>query len=234
MSTIAIIPARGGSKRIPRKNIKPFLGKPILAYAVQTALAAKCFEEVMVSTDDPEIAEIARQFGANVPFLRSSTTAHDTATTLEVLREVIAGYRSAQSSFDALCCIYPTAALTEPDCLRNGYAKLLADPSASCALPVVEYGTPIQRAFFKENERIRLAQPEHCLTRSQDLPKAYHDAGQWYWIRTDALSNPEFQILGPASVPIVVDIFGVQDIDTETDWRLAEMKFTSREQNRSV
>jgi pseudaminic acid cytidylyltransferase len=234
MNCIAIIPARGGSKRIPRKNIKPFLGKPILAYAIETARASGCFQEIMVSTEDAEIAEIAQQFGAAVPFLRSETTAHDTATTLEVLREVIAGYRSAQSAFDALCCIYPTAALTEPDSLRDGYAKLLADPSASCALPVVEYGTPIQRALFAEDGRIRLVQPEHCLTRSQDLPRSYHDAGQWYWMRTNALADPGFQILGPASVPIVVDAFSVQDIDTETDWRFAEMKFMLRTDNRSA
>ena len=225
MKSIAIIPARGGSKRIPRKNIRPFLGRPILDYTVQTALESGSFDEVMVSTDDAEIAEAARKAGAQVPFLRSAATSTDQSITLDVIREVIGNYRAAGREFDLFCCIYPTAVLTRPETLREGREKLLADPAAACVVPVVRFGYPIQRALYEQDGRIHMFQPEHCHTRSQDLVKSYHDAGQWYWIRTSALNDPQFKILWTSSAPLVVGEMDVQDIDNEEDWQMAELKY---------
>lgn len=228
MKSIAIIPARGGSKRIPRKNIRPFLGVPILARVVRTALDSGCFDEVMVSTDDAEIAEIAANAGASVPFMRSAETSTDHAVTLDVLREVISGYRAQGTEFGTLCCIYPTAVLTRAESLREGKEKLLARPAPRCVLPVVPYGHPVQRALYEESGRIHMLQPEHCRTRSQDLVKCYHDAGQWYWMWSDALDDPAFQILGPGSAPVICGEMDVQDVDNEIDWELAELKYRLR------
>ncbi|MEI6713237.1 MAG: pseudaminic acid cytidylyltransferase [Verrucomicrobiota bacterium] len=228
MSAIAIIPARGGSKRIPRKNVKSFMGKPIIAYVIETALASGCFEEVMVSTDDEEIADISRSFGATIPFMRSADNSNDQAITLNVLKEVIGEYQKQQRVFEQLCCIYPTAVLSRAESLISGQTKLLSDPGAACAFPVVQYSYPIQRALYEANGRVHMFQPEHGNTRSQDLQKSYHDAGQWYWMRTAAIFEPGFTIIGPASMPVIVDEMEVQDIDNETDWRMAELKYGLR------
>jgi pseudaminic acid cytidylyltransferase len=228
MSAIAIIPARGGSKRIPRKNIRQFMGKPVLAYVIETALASGCFTEVMVSTDDPEISDVARSFGASVPFMRSPANSDDQAITLNVLREVIGTYNSHGQQFELLCCLYPTAVLSRPESLVSGKAKLLSEPDAICAFPVVQYGHPIQRALYEKDGRVHMFHPEHCNTRSQDLQKCYHDAGQWYWIRSAALADPKFSIISPGATPIILDEMEVQDIDNETDWRMAELKFGLR------
>lgn len=225
MKSIAIIPARGGSKRIPRKNIRPFLGVPILARVVGTALKSGCFDEVMVSTDDAEIAEIAVKAGASVPFMRSAETSTDHAVTLDVLREVISQYHSLGIRFATLCCIYPTAVLSRAESLRKGKEKLLTEPVPRCVLPVVPYGHPVQRALYEEGGRIHMLQPEHCRTRSQDLVKCYHDAGQWYWMWSDVLEDPSFQILGPDSAPVFCTEMEVQDVDNEIDWELAELKY---------
>ncbi|MEQ1748222.1 MAG: pseudaminic acid cytidylyltransferase [Prosthecobacter sp.] len=225
MKSIAIIPARGGSKRIPRKNIKPFLERPIISYVIQTALESGCFDVVMVSTDDEEIADIARTHGAEVPFMRSAENSTDQAITLYAIREAIEGYRKIGQEFDLLSCIYPTAVLTRPESLRDGKARLIDDPGVLCVLPMVRYSYPIQRAVYEKDGRIHMFQPEHCLTRSQDLVKSYHDAGQWYWIRTPAISAPDFKIIWTSSAPVIVDEMEVQDIDDESDWSMAELKY---------
>jgi N-acylneuraminate cytidylyltransferase len=225
MTNLAIIPARGGSKRIPRKNIRAFHGTPIVCHVIRTARECGVFAEVMVSTDDEEIAGIARDCGASVPFMRSAATAGDNATTLEVLREVVAGYRDAAQAFDALCCVYPTAVLTQPATLRSGWDLLQQNSEAACVLGVVPFGHPAQRALVVRNGRLHMLLPQHVHSRTQDLERTYHDAGQWYWLRTDALRDPGFRILGPTAVPVVLDAREVQDIDTEQDWALAEAKY---------
>ncbi|HSD68811.1 MAG TPA: pseudaminic acid cytidylyltransferase [Woeseiaceae bacterium] len=225
MTNLAIIPARGGSKRIPRKNIRPFHGQPVIAHVIRTALECGAFAEVMVSTEDEEIAGIAKKHGARVPFMRSATTAGDLATTVDVLREVIADYRKAGREFDTLCCIYPTAALTRTATLLSGQKLLQATADAACVLGVVPFEHPVQRALLIRNGKLQMLQPEHAHTRTQDLEATYHDAGQWYWIRTAALREPNFRILGPTARPLVLDALEAQDIDTEQDWALAEAKF---------
>ena len=231
MSALCIIPARGGSKRIPRKNIRPFNGRPILTYAVDAARESGCFDEIMVSTDDEEIARIGHDAGAQVPFLRSPETSNDHAEFVTVLLEVIEKYRTAGRTFDYLCCIYPTAALTQAAAIRDGYSKLTAEPSLSCVLPVVAFGYPIQRAVHITNGRLQMFQPENYHARSQDLQKAYHDAGQWYWLRTEKL-HPKIQMLGQDTAGVVVSEADVQDIDNEDDWRMAELKYQMRQQAR--
>ena len=233
MSAVAIIPARGGSRRIPGKNIRAFHGRPILAYAVRAARDSGLFDEVMVSTDDDRIASVARECGAAVPFRRSAAAAGDHATTLDVLREVIAAYRARDREFEALCCLYPTAALTDAGTLRAGQALLAANRGADCVVPVVRYGHPIQRAFAIQDGRLALLRPESASARSQDLEPAYHDAGQWYWMRTRRLDHPEFSILGAGSVPMVLEAMRVQDIDNEDDWALAEAKYALWQRSRS-
>ncbi|MGQ0429828.1 MAG: pseudaminic acid cytidylyltransferase [Gammaproteobacteria bacterium] len=226
MNAIAIIPARGGSRRIPRKNLRGFHGQPILGYSIRTAHDCGLFAEIMVSTENDEIAEIARGFGATIPFRRSPATAGDFATTLDVLREVIAGYRAQGRQFETLCCLYPTAVLTDPETLKAGYTLLSHSRDAACVVPVVRYGHPVQRALAIRGGRLAPLQPEFTSTRSQDLEPTYHDAGQWYWMRTRTLDDPDFAILGPATVPLVLDAMQVQDIDDEQDWAMAEAKYT--------
>lgn len=223
-SSLCIIPARGGSKRIPRKNIRSFCGQPIISHVIATALAAECFNEVMVSTDDDEIAEVARVAGARVPFKRSAETSGDHADTLSVLCEVIAQYRIGGRDFEFCCCIYPTAVLTRPENLREARETLRADPDLAYVVPVMPFSYPIQRAVAVESGRMRMFHPEHYSSRSQDLPKAYHDAGQWYWFRT-ALMRSGLPILGPRSGAVLISEMDAQDIDNEDDWRIAELKF---------
>lgn len=226
-SSLCIIPARGGSKRIPRKNIRPFCGQPIIAHVIATALAADCFDEVMVSTDDDEIAEVALAAGAQVPFKRSPETSGDHADTLSVLCEVTEQYRLRGWDFEVCCCIYPTAVLTRPENLRAGREILAADSDLAYVVPVMPFSYPIQRGVAVESGRLRMFHPEHYASRSQDLPKAYHDAGQWYWFRT-ALMRSGVPILGPRSGALPISEMDAQDIDNEDDWRLAELKFMMR------
>jgi pseudaminic acid cytidylyltransferase len=234
MTNLAIIPARGGSKRIPRKNIRPFQGQPIIGHVIRTARECGAFAEVMVSTEDDEIAGISRKYGASIPFMRSATTASDTATTLDVLREVVTCYREAGREFEALCCLYPTAVLTQPATLRSGWELLQKNTDAACVLGVVPFEHPAQRALVVRNGKLQMLQPEHAHTRTQDLEPTFHDAGQWYWLRTAALRDPDFRILGPTAVPVVLDALEAQDIDTEQDWDLAEAKFDLLLKGRSL
>ena len=223
MANLCIIPARGGSKRIPRKNIKPFLGKPIIAYSIEVALGCGLFKEVMVSTDDTEIAEVAIQYGAKVPFMRSSENANDYATTREVLLEVAEAYAGQNQLFDAICCLYPTAPLVRQEDLIKGYELLRSDGFES-VFPVVAFSYPIQRSLIVEQGSVRMAQPEFSQSRSQDLPKRYHDAGQWYWMKHSALIQYS-SLFTPHSGAVELDEMTVQDIDNQTDWKLAELKY---------
>lgn len=224
MRNLAIIPARGGSKRIPRKNIRDFLGKPIIAYSIETALESGLFEEVMVSTDNEEIATVAKNYGAVVPFLRSEETASDYASTVEVLIEVLESYEKFGEVFKYGCCIYPTAPLLKMECLENGL-KILKKESFNIVLPVVEYTYPIQRSLnLSQNGKISMKWPEYLNSRSQDLSSSYHDAGQFYWFTVESLRN-EKSLFSINSGAMVLPSLHVQDIDTEEDWKLAELKF---------
>jgi len=219
MGNLAVIPARGGSKRIPGKNIRPFLGEPIIAYPIRTALSSGLFDEVMVSTDDDAIARTALQFGATVPFRRSAERANDTAVLAEVVREVIDRYVESGRVFDAVCCILPTAPLMTVPFLQQGLQLLQRDSTIDSVRPVVRFSYPIQRAVRLQGDRVEMFWPEHRLTRSQDLEPAFHDAGQFYWMRLpQGLSGEQraaFEIPERYS----------QDIDTEEDWMIAEAKF---------
>jgi len=221
MARLAIIPARGGSKRIPRKNIKNFHGKPIIAYSIEAALKSGLFDEVMVSTDDEEIKIISLEYGAKVPFLRSENTSNDTATTLEVIREVLESYKKEDRTFDEVCCIYPTAPLMKSSHLTAGL-DLLENEIAS-VFPVVPFSFPILRSLkVDEDNFVSMNWPEYSQTRSQDLPAAYHDAGQWYWLRPELISD---SLYSDNSKVIILSEMEVQDIDNESDWKMAEVKW---------
>ena len=222
-NAIAIIPARGGSKRIPRKNIKSFLGKPIIAYSIEAALSSKLFDVVMVSTDDDEIAEISKQHGATVPFYRSNETATDQAGTVDVLVEVLEKYAHLQNHFEYGCCIYPCAPFITPQSLTNAYQKM-TDHGFDAVFPVVPYSTPIQRAFKFENDKLELFYPENLMIRSQDLQPAYFDSGQFYFFKTNSLLLKKRIVTDNASAVIITDL-QAQDIDNESDWQLAEIKY---------
>lgn len=221
MSKLCIIPARGGSKRIPRKNVKAFLGKPILLYSIETAIDSGLFDEVMVSTDDSEIAGLARQALASVPFMRSPERSGDYATTMEVILEVLEKYRELGKAFDYVCCMYPTAPFARPEHLREGLNKMLNE-QLKTTFPVVSFSYPVWRGLKQEDGLIKMIWPEHITTRSQDLETVYHDAGQWYWLNmTQGLD----QVFTDRSGAIVLDDLSVQDIDTPEDWRVAELKY---------
>lgn len=221
---IAIIPARAGSKRIPKKNIKNFLGKPIISYAIEAAIKSNLFETVMVSTDSDEIKNIALSCGAEVPFLRSKKNSDDYATTIDVIEEVINRYDKIGNNFEYSCCIYPTAPFTTPTRLRFFYEKL-KEKDFDCIFPILEYSHPIQRSLklIVENN-IEMVHPENLVTRSQDLEKRYHDAGQFYWFVPDKLI-PAKKLWTENTGGIVINPLEAQDIDNLDDWKLAELKY---------
>lgn len=221
--TIAIIPARGGSKRIERKNIKPFLNVPIIKYSIDAAFGARCFDEIMVSTDDKEIAEIAIRFGANVPFYRSQKTSHDYAMTAEVIKEVVREYARLGLKFEFLCCLYPTAPLVTPLKLKEALS-LLQNSDADCVLPVTRFSYPVQRSLKIENGLVKMYWPENYNKRSQDLEPIYHDCGQFYCMRTERLLTQK-KLYTECTIPFEIDESEVQDIDSEEDWKIAEMKY---------
>lgn len=220
---IAIITARGGSKRIPKKNIKEFCGKPIIAYSIRAALDSEIFDEVMVSTDSEEIAEIARAYGAKVPFMRSAKTSDDFATTADVLMEVLERYQEMDRTFDVMSCIYPTAPFVTPQKLQSAYDTLKKE-QAVMAMPVVAFSYPPQRSYILQGNMLEMKWKENYNKRSQDLEKMYHDAGQFYMYQVDAFVRLKGQMT-ESIVPVIVDEMEVQDIDNETDWKLAEMKY---------
>lgn len=223
MKKIAIITARGGSKRIPGKNVKEFCGKPILAYSIEAALESGIFDTVMVSTDDGRIAEIAQKFGADVPFFRSQETSGDYATTNDVLLEVLAEYEKRGETYEVGCCIYPTAPFVTAGKLKNAVEKL-TESDADTLIPVVAFSYPPQRAMVVKGGRLVFKYPEYLDSRSQDLEPHYHDVGQFYIFRTEAFRKNKKLMLGNI-LPMVISEMEVQDIDNQTDWEIAEMKY---------
>lgn len=223
MKKIAIITARGGSKRIPRKNIRPFLGKPIMAYSVEAALQSGIFDEVMVSTEDEEIAALAGQYGAKVPFYRSEKTSGDFAGTNDVLLEVLEEYDKRGEHFELGCCIYPTAPFVTAEKLREAAGKLEAS-DADTLIPVVEFSYPPKRAMVIRDGLLQFGDLRYIDSRSQDLEKEYHDVGQFYCFRTEAFRQNKKLMLGKI-LPYVVSEMEVQDIDNESDWQIAEIKY---------
>ena len=223
MKKIAIITARGGSKRIPRKNIKDFCGKPILAYSIEAAVSSGLFDTVMVSTEDEEIAEVAKRYGAEVPFYRSEKTAGDFATTNDVLLEVLEEYKKRGQEFELACCIYPTAPFVSAEKLKKAMGEL-ENSDADTLIPVVPFSYPPQRAMVVLEGRLVFFQPEYMDSRSQDLEPHYHDVGQFYVFRTEAFERNRKLMLGNI-LPFVISELEVQDIDNESDWKIAEMKY---------
>lgn len=226
MERVAIIPARGGSKRIPRKNIRLFLGKPVLAYAIEAALQSHLFAEVMVSTEDDEIAALARSCGAAVPFRRSANTADDQAGTADVLLEVLACYEALGTRYESGCCIYPAAPFITPALLAQGW-ELFASGGYDSVFPVLRFPSPIQRALKLEGATATMFWPEHYATRSQDLTPAFHDAGQFYWFSAAALRLKR-RLWTDRSGALVVSEMDAHDIDTLEDWDVAEFKYRFR------
>lgn len=221
---VAVIPARGGSKRIPRKNIKPFCGKPMIAWSIEVALASGCFDDVVVSTDDQEIAEVAVRHGASVPFVRPQSLADDFASTGPVIAHAIQYLQSAGKICDQVCCIYATAPFVSADDLQHGLQVLLAG-GCEFVFSVTSYAFPIQRAVrINTVGGVEMFQPECFTVRSQDLEHAYHDAGQFYWGSGNAWLAG-MPIFAPYSKPVILPRYRVQDIDTPEDWEQAEWMF---------
>lgn len=222
-NTIAIITARGGSKRIPRKNIKSFCGKPIIEYSIKAALDSGIFDEVMVSTDDKEIAEVALRAGANVPFFRSDENSNDYATTSDVLKEVIGNYMQKGQKFDYACCIYPTAPFVTSAKLINAFQKLVQEKWDS-VMPVTAFSFPPLRGMVFHNDCLKYKWEEYAMARSQDLEEIYHDCGQFYFFDVERFLESG-RLVTDNTTGIIVSELEVQDIDNETDWKIAEMKY---------
>lgn len=224
MKSIAIIPARGGSKRIPRKNIKDFLGKPIIAYSIEAAVQSGVFDEIMVSTDDEEIADVARKYGAQVPFLRSAETSNDFATTADVINEVLNWYEERNNKYDIVCCLYATAPFVNADKLCQAL-ELIKGDNFDSAFSCTSFSYPVLRGLMIDDKgRIAMKWPEYRNSRSQDLPQFYHDAGQFYFATVKAFRKAN-GFWGENTAPIIISELEVQDLDTPTDWALAEMKY---------
>lgn len=220
---IAIIPARGGSKRIPGKNIKPFLGRPIINYSIDAALKSGCFDEVMVSTDDREIAGVAVQAGASVPFLRSDKTADDYATMADVALEVLAEYEKRSTTFDCFCCLLPTAPFVTAERIKES-RNLLDKSGAKAVVPVVRFSYPIHRALIIEANALKMFWPENYHKRSQDFAPTFHDSGQFYWLDVQSFQKHK-SFFPEGALPVELSGHEVHDIDTEDDWRTAELKY---------
>lgn len=221
---LAVIPARGGSKRIPRKNIRSFAGKPMIAWPIEAALQSCCFDQVIVSTDDAEIVDIARASGAKVPFMRPETLSDDHTGTTPVIRNAIEWFVAQGIVPEQVCCIYATAPFVRPEDIRKGL-EVLNSEGCEFAFSVTSYAFPIQRALrLTEQGRVEMFQPEHFNTRSQDLEEAYHDAGQFYWGQSSAWLAGK-PIFSPSAAPVILPRYRVQDIDTPEDWERAEWMF---------
>ena len=221
---LAVIPARGGSKRIPRKNIKTFDGQPMIAWSIQAAIQSQCFDRIIVSTDDQEIADIARAYGAEVPFMRPHELSDDHTGTTPVIAHAIEWQNQNGEAASEVCCIYATAPFIQASDLERGL-QLLQSTAADYTFAVTSYAFPIQRAIrITGANRVEMFSPEHFNTRSQDLQEAYHDAGQFYWGRASAWQAGKV-IFGPDSTPVKLPRHRVQDIDTPEDWLRAEWLF---------
>lgn len=227
-SSVCIITARGGSKRIPRKNVREFCGKPMLAYSVETAVASGIFDVVMVSTDDDEIADVARKYGAEVPFMRSEATSNDYATTADVLREVLSDYGKCGDEFDTMCCLYPTAPFVQVSELKE--ASAMIEAGASSVIPVTSFDFPPLRGFrVGEDGSLEYAFPEFAQTRSQDLPEMVHDCGRFYFAKVASFHETGGFITNNTRF-LRISSRLVQDIDTPEDWELAEQKYRAMTQ----
>ena len=224
--SLCIIPARGGSKRIPRKNIKLFHGKPMIAWSIQAALESGAFDHVIVSTDDAEIAQTAKAWGAEVPFMRPAELSDDHTATVPVIAHALHAAESLWGEQPLICCLYATAPFVLADDIRAA-RRLIEKTGADYAFPVTSFPFPIQRGVkLTNNGRMEMFQPEHALTRSQDLEEAYHDVGQFYWGRKSAwLAGTS--IIGPGAAPLIIPRHRAQDIDTPEDWDRAERLFSA-------
>ena len=231
---LAIIPARGGSKRILRKNIREFAGKPLIAYSIEAAKHSKCFERVIVSTDCEEIAAVAKQYGADVPFMRPTELADDYTGTTAVTRHAIKTMQSLGFEFEYSCCIYATAPLLHFTYLREGLSILKNSPHKSFSFSATSFAFPIQRAITVSEQGVDVLFPEHIKKRSQDLIETYHDAGQFYWGRSNAYLEGKKSMFSHASTPVILPRHLVQDIDTIEDWERAELMYKAYVQQGSA
>jgi len=221
---VAVIPARGGSKRIPRKNIKKFNGKPIIAYSIEAALKSNCFNQVVVSTDDAEIAEIAKKYGANVPFIRPAELSDDYAGTTSVVKHAVEQLEKGKNFIDNVCCLYPTAPFIQPKIIAKAFQQLQISKSDYC-FSATNFASPVQRAFqITRDNKVSMAYPEYFDTRSQDLEEFYHDAGQFYWGKAKAFKS-ELPIFSEVATLFILPRYLVQDIDTKNDWLRAEAMY---------
>lgn len=223
IKNIAIIPARGGSKRIPKKNIKSFLSKPIIAYSIEAAIQSNLFDTIMVSTDDEEIKKISENHGAQVPFFRSEKNSDDFASLVEVVTEVLDQYKQLGSQFNNFCCLLPTAPLIQASDLRDTL-NILTNQNKDFVVPIVRYSYPIQRSLRINNENISMVWPENFFARSQDCEPFYHDAGLFFWGAISAFQQHKKVFTGNCGF-FELPPTRVQDIDTIDDWELCEMKF---------
>ena len=223
---LAVIPARGGSKRIPRKNIKIFCGKPMIAWSIEAAKQSGCFDRVIVSTEDVEISEVANSYGAEVPFMRPADLSNDYAGTAEVIAHAIGWMNMHGGAVTEVCCIYATAPFVQASDIKRGLVSLkLTD--AEYAFSVTSFAFPIQRAIrITSDKRVEMLNPDHFHTRSQDLEEAYHDAGQFYWGKAKAWLAMK-RIFTSHAIPVILPRYRVQDIDTIEDWERAELMFKS-------
>lgn len=221
---IAIIPARSGSKRIPRKNIREFLGQPIIKYTINAAIKSELFDEVMVSTDDANIAKLAKKLGASVPFLRSENNANDTATISDVIVEVINKYKEIGKNFDYFCCLFPAAPFVTKEHVKDCY-KILIDKNFDSVYPIVKYSYPIQRSLIIDNNKVSMKWPENYSKRTQDFQESYHDSGMLYWMKVESFVKIK-RIFTENSGAIILSEIESQDIDTEADWEIAEIKYS--------
>lgn len=223
---LAIIPARGGSKRIPNKNIKKFLGKEIIAYSIESLLEVKNIKTVIVSTDSTEIESVALKYGASVPFIRSEKNSDDFATTYDVIEEVLNNYNE---NFDVVCCIYPTSVFVTANMLTKAIDLLLSTPTATSVVSVLEYSHPIQRSLTVQKGFLASNHPDFYNARSQDLDTNYHDAGQFYIFKPEA-AKADKKLITQACIPFIINSNNAQDIDTIDDWKLAELKYQFKTQ----
>ena len=224
MNNLAIIPARGGSKRIPLKNIKDFLGKPIISYSIEAALKSNLFDEVIVSTDNEKTADLSNQYGAKVPFMRSAENSNDFATLSDVIYEIVNKYSREGKDFDNICCILPTAPFLTSSQLSDAADKMKNESLDSvCTIFKISY--PLLRALeFSEDNKLKMIWPQYMNTRSQDLKPVYHDAGLFYWVKTSQFMI-EKTLLCKNGSAIILSELEVQDIDDEIEWKMAELKY---------
>ena len=221
---LCVIPARGGSKRIPRKNIKFFFGQSMIGYSIKAAIASECFDKVIVSTDDQEIAEVAKSFGAEVPFMRPDELANDYTTTIPVIKHAIEWFDDQGQSPSEVCCLYATAPFIQEDSIRRAYKKMKQERADYC-FTVTSFAFPIQRAIkITVENRIEMFYPEHFETRSQDLEESYHDAGQFYWGKAEAFKQQK-PLFSKSATPYILPRHLVQDVDTPEDWKRAELMY---------